>query len=387
MHHPVLGIRHADDTHDHMALKREFHRIAQKIGQNLTDTARIADKPGRQEEIVIHDQFQPLVPRAGLQQRCDLVDTAFQIKRFRMQNQFFGLDLGIIQHVVDDHQQGLARVFDRLDIELLFIRQIGVGHQFCHADHAVHGGANLMAHIGEKGAFGAVGAFSLLAGGVEFAFIADRVGDIQRQKNDVAFGAALINQLDINVVPQPQDDRFGLRVFPPLHHHRPPVRGAHLADINDAFFGRQLQHADIGHAWLNLVQTIKNADPGLIRGQQFAVLIEKGKTILNGLNRMPQPPLRDLDLFLRLGQVKLEPVVFVADIFDLGPRFIDLFRQGTRMPSELAIGRVKLSLFLFQQLFSRQSRAAFFRKLSREAHAPVSDPSTEYLGAQARPVR
>ncbi len=78
------------------------------------------------------------------------MNATLKIKRIIMQHQLFSLDLGIIQHVIDDHQQRLARVFDGVGIQYLFFGQVGILQQLGHANNAVHRGADLMAHIGEE---------------------------------------------------------------------------------------------------------------------------------------------------------------------------------------------------------------------------------------------
>ena len=51
----------------------------------------------------------------------------------------------------------LAGALNFLDVLALALRHIGLEHQIGHANDGVHRGANFVAHIGQKGAFGAVG--------------------------------------------------------------------------------------------------------------------------------------------------------------------------------------------------------------------------------------
>ena len=89
--------------------------------------------------------------RARLQQHRNLVDCAFQIKGFRVKRQTFGLNLGIIQNVVDDDKQRLTRGADGFGEQALFFGQGGVAEKFRHADDAVHRSADLVAHVGKEG--------------------------------------------------------------------------------------------------------------------------------------------------------------------------------------------------------------------------------------------
>ena len=69
-----------------------------------------------------------------------------------------GLDLREVEDVVDDRQQRLGRVarpwsrYSRCSAV-----EVGVEHQLGHADDAVHRRADLVAHVGQELALGAVG--------------------------------------------------------------------------------------------------------------------------------------------------------------------------------------------------------------------------------------
>ena len=122
----------------------------------------------------------PLGPRLGLQQHGHFVDCAFQIKGFGVERQPFRLDLGIVQNVVDDDQKRLTRGFDGFGKQPLFLGQGAVAQQFRHAHHAVHRRADLVAHIGEEGRFGAVGGLGRLARGQQGGLLFLGFGDVHR---------------------------------------------------------------------------------------------------------------------------------------------------------------------------------------------------------------
>ncbi len=75
-----------------------------------------------------------------------------------------GFDLGEVQDVVDDVQQGLAGAVDRLDETLLLVCERGVQQQLGHAEHSVHRRSNLMAHVGQELRFGLARRFGSLLG-------------------------------------------------------------------------------------------------------------------------------------------------------------------------------------------------------------------------------
>ena len=77
---------------------------------------------------------------------------------------FTRLDLGEIENVIDDFQQGKRRFADQIDHFQLVVPEAGLAQHVDHANHAVHGRANLVAHIGEKDRFSVVGPVRLLPG-------------------------------------------------------------------------------------------------------------------------------------------------------------------------------------------------------------------------------
>src|SRR5258707_419709 len=65
-----------------------------------------------------------------------------------------GLDLGEIEDVVDDAQEGITALPDGLGVLVLLGAEGGIQQQGGHADHAVHRRANLVAHHREELALG-----------------------------------------------------------------------------------------------------------------------------------------------------------------------------------------------------------------------------------------
>ena len=71
------------------------------------------------------------------------------------------LDLGEVEDVVDHRQQRVGRLLDHLQVLALLGVELGLQRQLGHADHAVHRRADLVAHVGEELALGAVGLLGL----------------------------------------------------------------------------------------------------------------------------------------------------------------------------------------------------------------------------------
>ena len=151
----------AADIDQHMALLGELDGIAEQVGDDLPEAAGIADDEGGQTRIDANDQFEVLFGDARRNQRRHVLDRFGKPERRRIERQLAGIDLGEIEDVVDDGEQRIAGFDDDVGEGLLARRQLGLGEQFGHAEHAVHRRADLVAHIGQEFGFGAVGGFGL----------------------------------------------------------------------------------------------------------------------------------------------------------------------------------------------------------------------------------
>ncbi len=72
---------------------------------------------------------------------------------------------------------------DEIEVFALFAAGSGLKGEFGHADDAVHGRADFVAHVGEEGAFGAVGGLGGFLGAEQFLGGALAVGDVAVAEN------------------------------------------------------------------------------------------------------------------------------------------------------------------------------------------------------------
>src|ERR671910_163684 len=91
------------------------------------------------------------------EQGGDLFDLPPQVEVYGLQAQAAGLYLGEVKDVVEDGEQSLAREVDCLRVLALLLVEVGVQKEVCHAYDAVHGSADLVAHVGQELALCAVG--------------------------------------------------------------------------------------------------------------------------------------------------------------------------------------------------------------------------------------
>ncbi len=148
--------RVAAEAELHLARGRELQRVREEVEDDLADPARVAEHAGR--ELVVHrvGQLDVVVGRRRREQVEGTLDDAAQVHRLRVELDLAGLDLGEVEDVVDDREQGVARGLDRLGVLLLLGVERRVEQQAAHADDRVHRRPDLVAHGREERGLGLV---------------------------------------------------------------------------------------------------------------------------------------------------------------------------------------------------------------------------------------
>ena len=144
------------DADHHLTAFGELDGVAHQVGQHLAEPLAVAEQMDGMERRRAED-LQPLaVGHRGetldqiLQQQIQIEGAAFQLQLAR-------LDLREVEDIVDDGQQVFPRApHDAHEAPLLLIQCRGA-EEICHADDAVEGGADLMAHHRQEFALGPVG--------------------------------------------------------------------------------------------------------------------------------------------------------------------------------------------------------------------------------------
>ncbi len=163
----ILALRH--DAQLDAAAFGELDRIADQVHQHLLDTVGVAAQPARRLAGDVHGQFEALaVGRHGHQVR-DVLEQVPQGEFVLVDLKKPRLDLREVEDVVDDHQQRVAGLLDRVHEVPLAVIHLGRGQQLGHAQDAVHRRADLVAHRGQELALGAAGRLGLVAGLEGFA--------------------------------------------------------------------------------------------------------------------------------------------------------------------------------------------------------------------------
>ena len=149
--------RQVGNCHADRAALGELDGVSNQIGEGLTQTDAVGVNDLRERKAVIHFQTQALFFRANLHHGEDVVDNLPQEAVCSVQGQPVGLDPRQVQNVAHQFQQGLAISLNPgKKLALFLIGEVGGCEQFAEAKNRRHRSADLMAHVGEKLALGAI---------------------------------------------------------------------------------------------------------------------------------------------------------------------------------------------------------------------------------------
>ena len=139
----------------HRAVLGELDGVAGVIQQRLPQPRRVAAQARRHVgHVDLHAQA--LLGGRRRDQRAHLLEQPGQLEIGGLELDPPGLDLGQVEHVVDDRQQVLARIVDHVQAVHLQRRCTVAPQQVVQTDDGVHRGADFMAHVGQEAALGAV---------------------------------------------------------------------------------------------------------------------------------------------------------------------------------------------------------------------------------------
>ena len=151
------GIVHLDP---HAARLGEFQGITHQVHQDLPQPRRIGVHQRGQWVQVLGHQRQLLLFGPCAQQAQDLVDNLDGRTSQAFDLQLARFDLGEVEDVVQQSQQGVAiPLDDRLVAAAFVARQVCPLEQFAVAQDRGHGGPDFVAHVGQEFALDPVGRF------------------------------------------------------------------------------------------------------------------------------------------------------------------------------------------------------------------------------------
>ena len=138
------------DPHGDFAVGRELDGVADEIGEDLSQAQRVAQDPFRTVVRDLVGELEPLFLRVAGEHFHRVTDDLVEIEGQRLELELAGLDLREIEDVVDYPEQALAGRPDRFGEPALRRGEMRIEQEIDHPQHAVHGGADLMAHVGEE---------------------------------------------------------------------------------------------------------------------------------------------------------------------------------------------------------------------------------------------
>jgi hypothetical protein len=300
-----------------------------------------------------------------------------------MERQPLRLDLRIVEDIVDDGQERLARAPDRLDVEALFVGEASLEQDVGHADHAVHRRPDLVAHVGEEGGLRAIRGLRLFPRALERLLPPDGRRDVERERDHVPVPRAPVDQAGELPVPEPQRDRLDHGLAPAGEHPRAPVLPPLRSDVDQTLARGDFEKLGIVDAGADVVHPLERREIGRIRRDHRAVRVEDGEAVPDRLDRVPEPPLGDLHRVLRALEVVADDAALLAERFRLAPLDREPIRQQTGVSCDLLVRLGQLGLAALEDPLGGEARAPFDRQAVVIAHAMLRrGPLTAETGGQ-----
>ena len=161
-----------------LAIGGELDGVAEEVDQDLLQAQGVALHGTQGHRRWADAQGQALGAGGGRQQAVHSLEEGRRIEGPGLQAQLAGLDLGEVEDIVDDPQQGLAGGLDALDHGGLVVAQAFATQQLGQAEDGVHGGADLVAHVGQEFALGPGGGLGGLLGEPQLRLQSDALANV-----------------------------------------------------------------------------------------------------------------------------------------------------------------------------------------------------------------
>ncbi len=147
--------RHGANGNNHLPLGRKFDGVAAQVDQNLLQAQGVAPQHVGYGGVNVKQHFNRFVAQVGRQHDRQVAQQAVHTEGLHVQVHLAGFYLGKIQNVVEQAQERARSAFGFAGVVGLAIVQRCFLQQGQHAQNGVHGGANFVAHIGQKLPFAA----------------------------------------------------------------------------------------------------------------------------------------------------------------------------------------------------------------------------------------
>ena len=183
----ALDVSQQLNGEDHFALLGELYGVAHQIDDDLPQTAGIAHNASGTFGVDLEGQLEPfLVAREG---SAVFMVSPRQSPRLKSIASISSLPASIFEK---SRMSLIRESKDSADILAKFRYsrcseiEFRIEHQLRHADDAVHGRADFVAHVGQELALGPVGGFGVFLGPMQIRFGLLSIGDVDVDADDPA---------------------------------------------------------------------------------------------------------------------------------------------------------------------------------------------------------
>jgi hypothetical protein len=183
------------DENDDLASLGELDTVREKVQEHLAEAGLVAEDPGGRDLVDEAAELDPLLPCARRDDVQRALHALAQTERLPLEVEFAGLDLRVVEDVVDYVKERVSARPDDLGELALLARQLSAKQEIGHPDHGLHRRPDLVAHRGEEGTLGLRRRLGFLAGALE---LGDVVVDAEEAHVRAVHGERDEHQLDVD---------------------------------------------------------------------------------------------------------------------------------------------------------------------------------------------
>ncbi len=140
-----------------VAVAGELDGVGGEIGEDLLEAEGIADEVGCVGGEALDGPCEALVVGERGEEAVEVVEEGVGVEGLGVEDELAGVDLGEVEGVVDEVGEGAAGGGEALDEGAGLVGEREAAEELEEAVHGVHGGAHLVAHVGEEVGAGATG--------------------------------------------------------------------------------------------------------------------------------------------------------------------------------------------------------------------------------------
>ena len=134
----------------HLPLFGKFTGITAKVEKDLANPNGITDQDRRQMHILADQELDILILHQDFNGILELLQDGFKPELNLLKLHLSFLYLGEIKDIVNYGEQGLGRFPGLVQVCSLLLGEPGFQGQIQHAENGIHGGPDLMAHVGQE---------------------------------------------------------------------------------------------------------------------------------------------------------------------------------------------------------------------------------------------